>query len=85
MDKETKCFPVDMQQREESFKRRRCEASDLEIMRRALAPGGLLAAVPGKSLALAEAEFAERYWLEEGGRPDLARDARTRCIKFEQK
>ena len=66
-------------------KRREERISEPEIIRRALAPGGLLAPGSDKSLELAEAEFAERYWQENGGSPDRARDARDRRIELEQK
>ena len=68
-----------------AVKRREERVSEPEIIRRALAPGGPLAQDPGKSLDRARTEFYERYWRDQGGRPDLARDARTRRIALEQK
>ena len=68
-----------------AVKRREERVSEPEIIRRALAPGGPLAQEPGKSLDRARTEFYERYWRDQGGRPDLARDARTRRIALEQK
>ena len=65
--------------------RREAQISEPEIIRRALAPGGPLAQDPGKSLDRARTELYERYWRDQGGRPDLARDARTRRIALERK
>ena len=68
-----------------AVKRREERVSEPEVIRRSLAPGGPLAQEPGKSLDRARTEFYERYWRDQGGRPDLARDARTRRIALEQK
>lgn len=47
-----------------AVKRREKAVSEWEIVRKALRPGGLLAPAPCKSLALAAAEFEERYQKE---------------------
>ena len=82
---EVEARETEIEARDAEVTRREERISEPEVIRRSLAPGGPLAPEPGKSLDRARTEFEERYWRDQGGRPDLARDVRTRRIALEQK